>query len=183
MRALVASVALSLLILAGCGDDDAPVATGGGGDPTTTTTAAYGQTPGAGDVTLGALTEAHGCGYGFQAGRPDQRVGLFVGRSGGPATDGVVTLPAPEWTVTLRFGEDLFANWCDDVMEAGEPEPVVTEAWDVVEGRLEVAVPAGGGQGPATLTATGLVAQRPDGALVPLGDITIVNEWYGTFAG
>ncbi len=38
MRALVASVALSLLVLAGCGDDDAPVATGG--DPPTTTTTA-----------------------------------------------------------------------------------------------------------------------------------------------
>ena len=38
MRALVASVALSVLVLAGCGDEEGPESTGSGGDPITTVT-------------------------------------------------------------------------------------------------------------------------------------------------
>ena len=165
MRALVASVTIALLALAGCGDDDGPPESG---------------SP---EFAPDELTEARGCGYGFQIGRPDQRVAMFARHPEGPAASGTVTLPAEAWTLTVRFGEDLFANWCDDVMEAGEPEPEVTEEWQVVEGTLEVTVPADRAQGRATLVATGLVAERPDGERVPLGDITIANDFYGTIAG
>ncbi len=140
-----------------------------------------GQVPGLPAVDLAELTESYGCGYGFQAGRPDQRVGLFLRRDT-PAASGTVTLPADGWTGEIRLGDDLFANWCDDVMEPDEPTPEVAEAWTLVEGTLEVTVPDSG-QGRATLTATGLVAERPDGERVPLGDITIDNEYYGQFAG
>ncbi|MDZ7674582.1 MAG: DUF6174 domain-containing protein [Acidimicrobiales bacterium] len=139
-----------------------------------------GTTNGAG-VTAADLTDDHACGYGFQAGRPDQTAGLFLSR-GEPATSGTVTLPADEWTVEVRIGEDLFANWCDDVMEPDEPEPSTAETWTVVAGTLDVTVPDQI-QAEATVTATGLVAERPDGSRVELGDITITNEFYGTIPG
>lgn len=308
MRALVASVAISVLLLAGCGgDDDTPVAVGGGGDPTTTTAAAPAdpaqarldearrrwsdagiedyrltwtvqcfcprttfvdtivdgevvrheeatgseafEDPGAKTVesifdevqaaideepatlqvtydeetgavtswwadyrldmadeeqglevqvepidgaevpaspTLDptALTVSHPCGTGFQIGTPDQRAGLFIRPDAdGANVSGTHSLADGAWRGTIRLGSDLFANWCDDVLEPDEPRSEVVEEWAVVEGTIEVTVPPEGQWEPATLTATGLVAERPDGQRVPLGDLTIGNESYGFAAG
>lgn len=134
------------------------------------------------ELDLAALTVDHACGFGFQAGTPDQTVALVLAPEGGPVTTGPVTLPDPAWSATVDFGRDLFANWCDDVVEPGEPSPVTVTTWELVEGALEVTVPDGT-YGEATVVASGLVAESPDGSRVPLGDITIVNEFYGTVAG
>ncbi len=173
MRALLASLTASVLLLAGCGADDSPVATGGNPSSTTTST----------EVALAELTQVHGCGFGFQAGRPDQRIGIFLGRDGAVPANGVVALPAEGWDVTVEFGEDLFANWCDDVIGPDEPTSRMDETWTVVEGTLDVRTPDPADPGTAVVVATGLVAERPDGERVTLGDITVENPQYGTFAG
>lgn len=143
-----------------------------------------GEVPGLPPLDPAALTEAHACGNGFQIGTPDQRVGLFVRPvPNAPGTTGAHALPDASWTVTVRLGRDLFANWCDDVLEADEPTSEVLETWPVVEGTIDVVLPPDDQPGPATMTATGLVAERPDGERVPIGDLTIVNERYGFFAG
>lgn len=140
-----------------------------------------GEPPTSPTVDLSAFTQSYGCGYGFQAGRPDQEAGLFLRRDE-PASSGTVVLPVEGWSGEVQLGHDLFANWCDDVLTPDEPTPDVVERWEVVEGTLELVVPQDG-RGEASVAATGLVAQRPDGTLVELGDITIDNPHYGTFAG
>lgn len=163
MRALVASVALCLLVIAGCGDDQG--------------TAMPALDP-------ADLTVDHPCGHGFQVGSPDQQTALVFRPSGdeSPAA-GRHDLSDGRWNGTVRLGEDLFGNWCDDVLEAGEPTPEVREEWPIVAGTVDVELPSDGQWGPATLTAVGLVAERPDGSQVPIGDITVENARHGLVPG
>jgi len=131
-----------------------------------------------------ALAVDHPCGRGFQVGSVDQQVALvFRPSSDEPPVAGAHVLPGGSWTGTVRLGQDLFANWCDDVLEPGEPTPEVLEEWPVVEGSIDVVLPPDGAWGPATLTASGLVAERPDGERIAIGDITIENSNHGFVAG
>ena len=130
------------------------------------------------------LTVAHPCGTGFQLGTPDQRAGLFIRPTTESANvSGTHSLADGTWRGTVRLGSDLFANWCDDVLEPDEPRSVTLEEWPVVEGAIDVVLPPDGEWGPATLAGTGLVAERPDGQRVPIGDIVIENSNHGFVAG
>jgi hypothetical protein len=83
----------------------------------------------------------------------------------------------------LQFGADLFANWCDDVLEPGEPEPVTDEVWRV-SGTLDItSLPAAGECGPAEGTLIGAVARTEDGDEIVLGDLDLQNDSWGCFAG
>jgi hypothetical protein len=132
------------------------------------------------------LTEEYGCGHGFYLGTPDQDAGLFVISQSGFGQEvpaGTHQLPSEAWVSELQFGADLFANWCDDVLEPGEPEPVTDEVWRV-SGTLDItSVPAAGECGPAEGTLIGAVARTEDGDEIVLGDLDLQNDSWGCFAG
>jgi hypothetical protein len=136
-------------------------------------------------VTLADLTEPYGCGFGFQVGNSQQTAGLFITSGAGfgePPAAGTVDLASDDsWTARLDLGTDLFANWCDDVIEMGEPEPQVDETLEIVAGTLELSVDESGVV--ATAQATALVARDAQGVEYALGDITIENPAWGMFAG
>ena len=147
----------------------------------------WGSDPGTvGDIApLDTLTETYGCGHGFWVGNPAQTTALrfqYMGEDG-RASD--ADLPSPTWTVEMIDGQNLYANWCDDVIEPGEPEPLVVRRLTVVAGSLTVIgdPPALFDGGELTLRAEGLTVEIPDGEAVELGDITIDNPTYGLFAG
>ncbi len=134
------------------------------------------------------LTETYGCGYGFYVSDEAQSVGLFIqvadfeaAASGALPADS--ELDDPIWDARLDSGSDLFANWCDDVIEPGEPEPVVDESWDVTGSVRGLTVPDTGQCGTATAQITDIVATGPDGTEMHLGDLDVVNESWGCFAG
>ncbi|HEU4894285.1 MAG TPA: hypothetical protein VFT85_00485, partial [Acidimicrobiia bacterium] len=111
-------LSVGLVALAGCGSEDQS------GPPTP------------------ELTEEYGCGYGFYASNPEQTVGLFIEFSDfEAAANGDVpdtsALDDGTWNARLEFGTDLFANWCDDVLEPGEPTPQVGETWQLT-GTIEI---------------------------------------------
>ena len=133
------------------------------------------------------LTDAYGCGHGFYLGTSDQTAGLFLltnlDMTEGATASGTFQVPGDEWTGELTFGRDLFSNWCDDVIEPGEPEPVVEETWPV-EGVLQVvSLPPGAQCGEARARLQQAVAIGSDGRRLDLGDIDLVNESWGCFAG
>ncbi|CAN5891364.1 hypothetical protein BH23ACT5_BH23ACT5_03600 [soil metagenome] len=135
---------------------------------------------------LGALTIEWGCGHGFWASNPPQTVALrfaYQGEGGAPTPE--IDLPHPEWEATLVEGTDLFANWCDDVIETDEPVPV--EHWNltVVAGHLSIEGDPGEqfSGGSMSVSATGLKVELVDGTVVDLGDIDISNPMWGFFAG
>lgn len=134
------------------------------------------------------LSDTYGCGAGVHAGTAGQHVALHVNYlagdpepAGGPSD---ATLPDPAWDVNVRIGRDLFANWCDDVIEPGEPEPQVNQEWPAVSGSLRILdQPGEGCPAVATIAVVDLVVQRPDGRLVAVPDLTITNDAWGCFAG
>ena len=134
------------------------------------------------------LTEQYACGYGFYASNGDQTVGLFIdvadfeaaANGGLPATS---QLEDGTWRAELRFGTDLFANWCDDVLEPGEPTPDLDETWQLT-GTIEIKqLPPPGQGGPASATLSELEARGPDNELIAFDNFDIQNEFWGTFAG
>lgn len=134
------------------------------------------------------LDEEHGCGYGFYLGNASQTAGLlldYVDRAGAGVGDVVKSarLSDRAWQAELRFGSDLFANWCDDVIEPEEPEPVIDEVWRV-SGQIHVTgLPPAGRCGPASATLSDLVARNAEGEVISLGDLEVENEAWGCFAG
>ena len=148
--------------------------------------AACGTTSGVGDITdIDTLTETYGCGTGFWVGNPEQTTALRLGYQGeGPPT-AQVSLPDPSWRAELVDGRDLYANWCDDVIEPGEPEPRQVRVLPVVSGDLEIigAPPQPFNGGPLSVRATDLVIDVGDGETHELGDIEIENPSWGFFAG
>lgn len=162
MKRTVTLAAVLVLVLAACGDDTADV------------------------PPLSGLTETYGCGYGFWIGDPDQTTALRFGYLGEDRDPGDTDLPDDAWEVVLLEGQDLYANWCDDVVEPGEPEPRVDRRLEVVRGSLEIvgeppAEPFSGG--PLALVASDLAVELPSGEIVELGDVTIENPSFGFLAG
>jgi predicted small secreted protein len=143
-------------------------------------------TSGVGDIAdLGTLTETYGCGTGFWIGNADQTTALRIAYQGEGPPPASVTLPDPAWDAEMVDGRDLYANWCDDVIEPGEPEPQEARVLPVVSGELEVlGVPPAQFQGGSlTVRATDLVIDIGDGKTHTLGDVEIENSSWGFFAG
>lgn len=137
----------------------------------------------------GQTLEDHGCGHGFTTGTADGTVRLSLWAGDGtaapsePPMPGTVDLSGGDWTGELVMGRDLFAQWCDDAVEPGEPEVVEEARWPVVSGTL-VWEATGTGQcdGPATARLTDAAVQVDDGTL-PLPDLELHNDFFGCFAG
>ena len=137
--------------------------------------------------TVPELTEQYGCGRGFYLGTLDQTAGLFLltnlDMTDASTASGTFQLPGDEWTAELTFGQDLFVNWCDDVLEPGEPEAAVEETWSV-EGVLHVvSLPPAAQCGEARARLQQAMAIAPDGRRMDLGVVDLVNETWGCFAG
>ena len=135
------------------------------------------------------LAESWGCGLGFTASSADQRVAVMlhpVDFEKAPTPP--ISLPSSEWEATVAIGKNLLVNNCDDVWEYWEPESVVAASWPLSAGTIRFEAPdqtgfeACGTAGPVEATLEGAVIDTPDGPL-ELGDLTIVNEAYGCFAG
>jgi hypothetical protein len=81
----------------------------------------------------------------------------------------------------VQMGSDLFANWCDDVMEEGEPIPVVDSVWSVVTGTLTVAEADSPNARQGVLED--VVIESPAGDRVEIAAIVVTNDGYGLFVG
>lgn len=148
--------------------------------------AACGTTSGVGDIAdLDSLTETYGCGTGFWVGNPEQTTALRLGYQGDGPPPPEVSLPDPAWRAELIDGRDLYANWCDDVMEPDEPTPQHVRVLPIISGTLEIVgeppQPFEGGS--LSVIATDLVIDVGDGETHELGDIEIENPSWGFFAG
>jgi hypothetical protein len=132
------------------------------------------------------LSASWGCGLGFTVSSPDQRVALYLSPTEMRATpEPPISFPAAGWNASVAVGKNLLVNHCDDVIEGWEPEAVIAAEWPVISGTLDFEAPQGqgcGGIGPVEATLTGVVVETPEGP-VELGDLTVVNEAYGCFAG
>jgi hypothetical protein len=96
----------------------------------------------------------------------------------------VGAVPSVIWSGRVHVGTDLFANWCDDVIEPDEPESVVIETWQIVDAGIAIdGTPPVQGIGALTATVTGVTVESPGGEQVVLGDLTLTNDSWGAFAG
>ena len=71
------------------------------------------------------------------------------------------------------------ANWCDDVIEPDESEPLVEERRKLIGGTVTITID---GQR-ATGEFRDVVALTPDEVEYPIGNATIVNDGWGVIAG
>lgn len=134
---------------------------------------------------LATLTEEWGCGNGFYVGNPGQTSALRLQFTGDELTETEIDLPDPAWSAVLIHGTNLYANWCDDVIEANEPTPREHETISIAGGHLSIVgeIPEPFTGGTLVVEATDLEVVRPDGTTAVLGDITITNRAWGVFAG
>lgn len=142
-------------------------------------------TSGVGDIAnLDSLTESYGCGTGFWIGNADETTALWISYTG-TMPPRSTSLPDPDWSVRMIDGRDLFANWCDDVIEEGEATPVEIRVLPVIGGDLEIIgdAPAQFESAPLKLSATDLVLDVGNGETHDLGDVEIENPSFGFFAG
>lgn len=133
------------------------------------------------------MTETYDCGYGFYASNPEQTVGLFVeltDREAASISDipGTSQLDDGTWYGRLVFGTDLFANWCDDVLEPDEPTPEVGETW-LLSGKIRIDELPPSGHGMASATLSDLEAHGPNNELIVFDDFAVENQFWGTFPG
>jgi hypothetical protein len=173
-------------ILDGDGDDPDPVTP----EPSITGTS---LPPEAREVATADLSVHHGCGFGFFVGNPEQTVALRLSWQSSteptlPGGGGPITLPNPDWAGEVLLGADLYANWCDDVLEPDEPRAEVTDRWPVTAGTITfTSTPEPGqriGCGMSVgATVQGLEVEAPDGSIVGLPDLEVVNESWGCVAG
>ncbi len=129
------------------------------------------------------LVEDWGCGFGFNKGSADQTLGLqifFVGEwtDDGPDISTPVDISGEDWEAIVYVGKDLFADWCDDVLEEGELLPTIDAEYRVVAGTIVGQVDGW----MATGTLTGAVV-NVDGQEVALPDLDLRNDDWGFFAG
>ena len=165
---------LVALLASGCGGAADP--TGGGESPASEVASAASR--------LGAATlEDFGCGHGFTVGTPDQTVRLSLWSDSGESPQEGTHELGGSWTGQLVTGTNLFAQWCDDVIEPDEPEVVEDASWEVT-GTLTWELVEGDGQCPSVATArmTDAEVLMADGA-VSLPDVEFRNEFFGCFAG
>ncbi len=135
---------------------------------------------------LEGMEEDYGCGHGFYASNADQTHGLFIFASDPQATEdelgipGQVELPDDQWDAYVETGENLFANWCDDVVMPDDPGPVTDATFDLTGGTMTVVQ-----DGPEQFTAelTGVEVETSGGTVVELGEMTTTNELWGVYAG
>jgi len=133
------------------------------------------------------LTVEYPCGFGFYASNEDQTTGMLLtyrdfdgAWAGNVARSGQIEAA---WDAQLQYGTDLFANWCDDVLEPNEPTPEVDTTW-AITGEIEVVeLPAAGVCGTATAQLHDVVAMGPADQMLELGELTITNPSWGCFAG
>jgi hypothetical protein len=140
---------------------------------------------------LEEFTVTHPCGLGFYLGSDDDTRGLRLEFVAGYDDDrafpptGVIELPSPDWTGELVLGRDLYSNWCDDVMEPGEPEPEIVRSLPITGGQITwvdaPAAPFDGGS--ARIDARQLEITTASGDVIELGDVEITNPSFGFFAG
>ena len=128
------------------------------------------------------LDDEYGCGYGFASATADQSASMIVSFTDidwetGPELG---TYDLADLDGTIRFGIDLMANWCDDVVEPGEPEPIVDETWEIVGGSLDFSQTD---NRLAVGVFTDVVAVDADGNEHQLGDVEVANGMWGFFAG
>jgi len=186
LRSALAVVVLSVIV-GSCGGGDA---TGSTVEATTTSTVVSTTVaPPEGVETL-TLTKAWGCGHGFWMSDQGETMGLLIDMGGVDQASleagTPVELPNEQWRATVMLGEDLFANWCNDVIDETTPQPVITAEMEITGGTVvPVNIPpldmeCQGDE--ATLEVRGLTAAGPDGD-VTIPDMTMVNTSWGCFAG
>jgi hypothetical protein len=127
------------------------------------------------------LTEELGGGVGFFLHSADRTAGLSVVWMGYPddlvygTLPLVITLPDAEWRAVLRLGTDLF-----DQFSKVPLRDRVREQWLIVAGTITfLELPPPGEIGVARARLEGLVAERPDGTQVRLGDFDVRNDCWG----
>jgi hypothetical protein len=213
-RTILAALAIALVAVASaCGGEEGPelVSAADGGPPVEATaeptataepvTEAAEATPeptptpepppvpAVAELTAADFTEVYGCGFGFWASNIDQTAGIFVEFNDFEAANAgqvppVGAVPSVIWSGRVHVGTDLFANWCDDVVEPGEPESVVAESWQIVDAGIAIeGAPPVQTVGALTATLTGVTLESPAGEQFVLGDLTLTNDSWGAFAG
>jgi hypothetical protein len=132
------------------------------------------------------LSMSWGCGLGFTLSSSDQRVAMHLTPNDYETVpSSPADFPNGAWQAWVLIGKNLMVNHCDDVLEGWEPEVVFAAEWPVVSGTLEFEPPESascGATGPVEATLTGIVVETPE-CPVDLGDLTVVNDAYGCFAG
>lgn len=142
------------------------------------------------EIDAALLVDDYHCGYGFEKSTTDQTIRLSLTWTAGfdpspsPLGDPIV-LPDDAWRARLLTGEDLFSNWCDDVIEPDEPTPAIMSHWSIVAGTLTITseTPVTTDGNDVTATLTGAVAESSSGALIELDDIDLHNGCWACFAG
>lgn len=127
------------------------------------------------------LVDEYGCGFGFASADGDQTVSMVVRFVDVDWETG----PEPgrydlaDLAGTVYLGADLMANWCNDVVIEGQPEPVIDDTWSIVGGSVDVSID----NRLAVGVFTDVVAVDADGDERHLGDIEVSNGMWGFFAG
>lgn len=137
---------------------------------------------------LQSLTTEWSCGTGFWVSNPQQTAALHLAYRGEGDPDREIRLPHPDWKAEVVQGTSLHANWCDDVMEPGEPTAEEHSRLAVVAGKLVLVggIPrdtGGGGGQSATVEASDLEVQLTDGTRELWGSIVITNSHWGLIPG
>lgn len=189
----IAGVVLLSVTASSCGSsdttDEVGSSTSGAPAPTTAPTTTE-EIAGPADLTAASFTEDWNCGYGFWTSNADQTVALLIEFSDVDAAAAgqvppIGNVPSVIWSGEVQIGEDLMANWCDDVVEESEPTPVIDETWTVVKGDITVTgEPPVQGCGPLSGKVSGLVVESPDGETISFVDaVDFENQSWGCFAG
>ncbi|MDF1596781.1 MAG: hypothetical protein P1T08_11940 [Acidimicrobiia bacterium] len=138
-------------------------------------------------LTDADLSVAWGCGLGFTVSSEDQRVALFVAPlDSGSVIEPPVSFPDDQWYGVVMIGKNLMVNHCNDAIEGWKPVPIVAGQWPLVAGALDFEPPAVQGKcsagEPVTASLRGIEIETPAG-VINLGDLDLVNDAYGCFAG
>ncbi len=163
---------LAVLVLVGgaCSDDgDEARLT----ETTVTTTVTTTSSPGV------ELVDSYACGHGVAIGSADQTVGLFAYADGELSEPLPTDLSSRPWVAELRRGQDLFANWCTDLVS--DPQAEIDERLAVVSGTIEV-----GADLDADFCSERVTAELHDVVVegrIELGDLTIDASGWGCFPG
>lgn len=133
------------------------------------------------------LSVSWGCGLGFTISSEDQRVALLVAPiDSGTAIATPVSFPDDQWYGTVMIGKNLMVNHCNDAIEGWKPVPIVAAQWPLVAGTLDFKPPVVegwcSGVEPVPAGFSGIEIETPLGVL-DLGDLDLVNDAYGCFAG